>query len=689
MDTSSVSPPPSLWCHLSFCFPSSTVERLVFCVEISQEEGQAWVSILDPIQATMGNQAGKEGIGHTGSHLDFFHTPPTSPSEDAHLAALASASSSVFTNKMPTTCSPCPPVLSPSNCPRQPAVHGEWALISMESQRPLEMSPSHEKEEEAGSKAKQCGTVGTLSPAPLPPAWSFPTVHSWQERDSGLESQLGAEQVGQETSLVMLSLMEYYRASLGLSPGPDDAAGAVELLRRLLSERGELVEEVHGLKETLTTERAEWRQFQRDLQVAVSVADRLRVEAEQALGALREQHSATEAWLAQALRRQREQDRELQDLQAQHRDARHQLSPPLGERQRPDRAMSDAQTTACGVARDGAQPGENVVGSPLEQEKGHNGKEEGKQEICVLVATGKKDLEEKALEGVRTDVEAQDVERHCKAQQHFTVDGETHCSAGSLGDPESERTQLTGKGIAEAYIRRLAAIKKEEEAGNGSPDQRRIVMLSERSWSLSRLPLPDNTDKNSPSPNSSATLPLCKKEEPAKGKKTTRLLQRQDSWSNFSTKKQLEDQNSDSIRPQDGFSVLLRRHGGSRRNALLRWCQTRTQGYQNIEITNFSSSWEDGLAFCAVYHTYLPSHIPYGSLTPEDKKGNLDLAFQTGNSIGITATLALTLEHLGFICDMLLMTTMWQTVEEMLNADGPNWQRVLVYVEGIFRHFEM
>lgn len=33
-------------------------------------------------------------------------------------------------------------------------------------------------------------------------------------------------------------------------------------------------------------------------------------------------------------------------------------------------------------------------------------------------------------------------------------------------------------------------------------------------------------------------------------------------------------------RPQDGFSALLRRHGGSRRNSLLRWCQSRTQGYK-------------------------------------------------------------------------------------------------------------
>ena len=48
---------------------------------------------------------------------------------------------------------------------------------------------------------------------------------------------------------------------------------------------------------------------------------------------------------------------------------------------------------------------------------------------------------------------------------------------------------------------------------------------------------------------------------------------------------------------------------------------------QNIEITNFSSSWEDGLAFCAVYHTYMPSHVPYGSLTPEDKVRENTLKF--------------------------------------------------------------
>lgn len=34
------------------------------------------------------------------------------------------------------------------------------------------------------------------------------------------------------------------------------------------------------------------------------------------------------------------------------------------------------------------------------------------------------------------------------------------------------------------------------------------------------------------------------------------------------------------LRPEDSFSMLLRRHGGSRRNSLLRWCQRRTKGYK-------------------------------------------------------------------------------------------------------------
>ena len=30
-----------------------------------------------------------------------------------------------------------------------------------------------------------------------------------------------------------------------------------------------------------------------------------------------------------------------------------------------------------------------------------------------------------------------------------------------------------------------------------------------------------------------------------------------------------------------------------------------------------------------------------------------------------------------------------QTADEMLRAGGPDWQRVLSYVESMYRHFEM
>lgn len=46
---------------------------------------------------------------------------------------------------------------------------------------------------------------------------------------------------------------------------------------------------------------------------------------------------------------------------------------------------------------------------------------------------------------------------------------------------------------------------------------------------------------------------------------------------------------------------------------------------QNIDITNFSSSWSDGLAFCALLHTYLPAHIPYQELNSQDKVSSVVL----------------------------------------------------------------
>uniref|UniRef100_A0A5F8H5X3 Cytospin-A n=1 Tax=Monodelphis domestica TaxID=13616 RepID=A0A5F8H5X3_MONDO len=118
---------------------------------------------------------------------------------------------------------------------------------------------------------------------------------------------------------------------------------------------------------------------------------------------------------------------------------------------------------------------------------------------------------------------------------------------------------------------------------------------------------------------------------------------------------------------KDPLSALAREYGGSKRNALLKWCQKKTEGYQNIDITNFSSSWNDGLAFCALLHTYLPAHIPYQELSGLDKKRNFSLAFQAAESVGIKSTL---------------------NISEMARTERPDWQSVMQYVTAIYKYFE-
>ncbi|XP_070591553.1 cytospin-B isoform X2 [Erythrolamprus reginae] len=122
-----------------------------------------------------------------------------------------------------------------------------------------------------------------------------------------------------------------------------------------------------------------------------------------------------------------------------------------------------------------------------------------------------------------------------------------------------------------------------------------------------------------------------------------------------------------SVERKDPLAALAREYGGSKRNALLKWCQKKTEGYPNIDITNFSSSWSDGLAFCALLHTYLPAHIPYHELNSQDKKKNLLLAFQAAESVGIKPSLELS---------------------EIMYTDRPDWQSVMQYVAQIYKYFE-
>lgn len=47
-----------------------------------------------------------------------------------------------------------------------------------------------------------------------------------------------------------------------------------------------------------------------------------------------------------------------------------------------------------------------------------------------------------------------------------------------------------------------------------------------------------------------------------------------------------------------------------------------------MKLENFSTSWADGLAFCALLHHFLPDAFDYSALTPDKRRHNFTLAFK-------------------------------------------------------------
>ncbi|XP_030915652.1 cytospin-B isoform X1 [Geospiza fortis] len=220
------------------------------------------------------------------------------------------------------------------------------------------------------------------------------------------------------------------------------------------------------------------------------------------------------------------------------------------------------------------------------------------------------------------------------------------------------RSPLSGIPVRTAPAAAVSPMQRHSVYNNAKPASKGIA----RHADLSDLPLadllkgrneelkPDHYLRKSPSLESLSKPPMAF---------SSRMLS--------STPSCLKPQSKLSVERKDPLAALAREYGGSKRNALLKWCQKKTEGYQNIDITNFSSSWSDGLAFCALLHTYLPAHIPYQELNGQDKKRNLLLAFQAAESVGIKPSLELS---------------------EMMYTDRPDWQSVMQYVAQIYKYFE-
>ncbi|KFD53117.1 hypothetical protein M513_06031 [Trichuris suis] len=68
---------------------------------------------------------------------------------------------------------------------------------------------------------------------------------------------------------------------------------------------------------------------------------------------------------------------------------------------------------------------------------------------------------------------------------------------------------------------------------------------------------------------------------------------------------------------------------------LLSWCQETCRGYRGVRISNFSSSWRNGIAFAALIHRYRPDLIDFDSLSPTDIRENCRKAFDAAALLNV------------------------------------------------------
>jgi Calponin homology (CH) domain len=68
---------------------------------------------------------------------------------------------------------------------------------------------------------------------------------------------------------------------------------------------------------------------------------------------------------------------------------------------------------------------------------------------------------------------------------------------------------------------------------------------------------------------------------------------------------------------------------------LLEWCKEVTKNYENVKVTNLTTSFKNGIAFSAIIAHHRPDLIDVGSLVPSDIIGNCKKAFEAGEKLGI------------------------------------------------------
>ncbi|XP_032739328.1 smoothelin isoform X2 [Lontra canadensis] len=181
----------------------------------------------------------------------------------------------------------------------------------------------------------------------------------------------------------------------------------------------------------------------------------------------------------------------------------------------------------------------------------------------------------------------------------------------------------------------------------------------------------DREDETSPRPGSLAAL---EKRQAEKKKELMKAQSLPKTSASQARKAMIEKLEKEGAAGPGGPRAAVQRstsfgvpNANSIKQMLLDWCRAKTRGYEHVDIQNFSSSWSDGMAFCALVHNFFPEAFDYGQLSPQNRRQNFEVAFSSA--------------------EMLVDCVPLVEVEDMMiMGKKPDPKCVFTYVQSLYNH---
>ncbi|XP_023561567.1 smoothelin isoform X4 [Octodon degus] len=218
----------------------------------------------------------------------------------------------------------------------------------------------------------------------------------------------------------------------------------------------------------------------------------------------------------------------------------------------------------------------------------------------------------------------------------------------------------------------LRELRQRKRDGSGSTTVQTKTFSSSSSSSKKTGSIFDREDQASPRAGSLAALEKRQAEKKKELMKAQSLPKTSASQARKAMIEKLEKEGASSspggprtaVQRSTSFGVP---NANSIKQMLLDWCRAKTRGYEHVDIQNFSSSWSDGMAFCALVHNFFPEAFDYGQLSPQNRRQNFEVAFSSA--------------------EMLVDCVPLVEVEDMMiMGKKPDPKCVFTYVQSLYNH---